>query len=70
MASMSYCAFENTCQELQRIVWMLDDAAADGVSLEEFVATRSSPEESDSVGRIEMLCEDVMSLLEQLRSRD
>lgn len=52
MANMSYCAFENTANDLADCLTMLYDARKEGASLAEFKRTRSSKHEARAVERL------------------
>jgi hypothetical protein len=49
MASMSYCVFENTNNDLNLIRGMLEEAAEANMTLEQFIAARSSAYERQAV---------------------
>lgn len=62
MANMSYCAFENTSNDLHMCVAMMQEAMENGQSLEEFIASRSSEYERRAVGRLISLCNQIVEL--------
>lgn len=66
MPNMEYCAFENTCRDLEQIVFLLDEADSNDVRLAEFIESRSSAYEKAAVTRIARLCADVLDLIEAM----
>ena len=50
--NMSYCAFENTLEALYQVRNIMYAAQDDGMSFDEFLASRSSAEERLSVERL------------------
>lgn len=69
MASMSYCVFENTADDLQRCIFAMEDYLAENQDLTEFLNSRSSPEERKSVYRLVQLCNDYLDAYDQLMER-
>lgn len=68
MASMSYCAFENTSNDLAQCVgilqaWMDENP---GKSFADFVKSRSSRREQDSVNTLLGLCNEMVTLVDDM----
>lgn len=66
MANMSYCAFENTANDLYQCLRMLYDAQEGDVSLQRFIELRSSKEERRAVERLISLAEDLVELTQRM----
>ena len=66
MANMEYCAFENTAADLQQCLSMLDEADNEDLTLEEFIASRSSDYERAGVRRVIQLAQDILDLAEAM----
>ena len=63
MANMSYCAFENTARDLRDCMDIMREGEENGASsLEEFIATRNSPEERMAVKRLINICRELVSV--------
>lgn len=66
MANMSYCAFENTVNDLRQCLRMMYDAEDADVNLERFIELRSSKEEGRAVGVLISLAEDIVELAQRM----
>lgn len=60
MANMSYCAFENTAEDIQQLLNIMQGAAEDDMNLSEFIASRGSEYERRAVQRVLDLCEQLL----------
>ena len=68
MASMSYCAFENTSTDMQQCIEMMQTALEEGKSLTEFIK-RKSQYEQRAVGQLYELCEEFIAAYNDLASK-
>ena len=68
MASMSYCAFENTDIDMKQCVGMMADAVDEGTGLGEFLKERSSSDERRAVKRLVQHARELIELYEQLEN--
>ena len=66
MANMSYCAFENTVSDLRQCLTMIYEARDEGMSLVEFIKTRSSREESRAVERLFSVAEELLDAVDMM----
>jgi hypothetical protein len=70
MASMSYCAFENTANELRQLRAMLQEAVDNNISMKEFITERSSQYERSAVNKVMQLAADILDLGELLEMKN
>jgi len=68
MASMSYCAFENTAIDMKQCVGMMADAVDEGTGLGDFLKERSSSNERWAVKRLVQHARELIELYEQLEN--
>ena len=66
MASMSYCAFENTAIDMKQCVGIMADAVDEGTGLGEFLKELSSSDERRAVKRLVQHARALIELYEQL----
>jgi hypothetical protein len=66
MANMSYCAFENTVSDLRQCLTMIHEAREEGMSLAEFIKTRSSRQESRAVERLLSVAEELLDAVDMM----
>lgn len=66
MSNMSYCRFQNTTYDMQDCLYDLTEAAADGLSFDQFMAKLSSDDERQAVRTMAGLLQDMASAFEQL----
>ena len=70
MASMSYCAFENTVTDLRRCLAMLYEARESGLTLTQFIESRSSPYEGQSVEHLIVVAQEFVQVAEMMIDED
>ena len=70
MSNMSYCAFENTYGDLRQCLVMLIRADDEGISLRDFIESRSSREEGRAVEKLIAIAEEIISVAEDMAARD
>jgi hypothetical protein len=68
MASMSYCAFENTAIDMKQCVGIMADAVDEGTGLGEFLKELSSSDERRAVKQLVQHARDLIELYEQLEN--
>jgi len=68
MASMSYCAFENTAIDMKQCVGMMADAVDEGTGLGEFLKELSSSDERWAVKQLVQHARELIELYEQLEN--
>ena len=68
MASMSYCAFENTAIDMKQCVGMMADAVDEGTGLGDFLKERSSSNERWAVKQLVQHARELIELYEQLEN--
>jgi hypothetical protein len=66
MANMSYCAFENTSNDLQQLLNMMQEAQENGMNMDEFITSRSSKYESIAVMKVLSLCNKILQLSDDM----
>lgn len=70
MPSMSYCCFENTADDMRQCLSMLAEAADSGISLREFIESRSSREEGRAVERLIAVAEELLEVVNDMWGDD
>ena len=68
--NMSYCMFENTMLALKQIERDLIDENELGTTIADYRKQRSSRQEAEAFDRIKELCEDIISVLNDMRYND
>ena len=68
MASMSYCAFENTAIDMKQCVGIMADAVDEGTGLGDFLKERSSSNERWAVKQLVQHARELIELYEQLEN--
>jgi len=66
MANMSYCRFENTVSDMQDCYYELHEAAANGLSFDQFMERLGTDYERRSVRQMAALLLDMATAIEQL----
>ena len=68
--NMSYCMFENTMLALKQIERDLIDENELGTTIADYRKQRSSRQEAEAFDCIKELCEDIISVLNDMRYND
>ena len=70
MSNMSYCAYENTLNELRQCLAMLYEARDEGMSLTQFLESRSSKHEKLAVTQLVACAEELLEVYNMMEDED
>ena len=68
--NMSYCMFENTVHAMNQVHRHLQEAQDDGISPDDYRKALSSRQEAEAYDSLKEMCEDIISVLNDMRYND
>jgi hypothetical protein len=68
--NMSYCMFENTVHAMNQVYRDLQEAQDDGISPDDYRRALSSRQEAEAYDCLREMCEDIISVLNDMRYND
>jgi DNA-binding winged helix-turn-helix (wHTH) protein len=65
---MSYCAFENTTNDIRQCISIIENALEDGKNMQQFISSRSSDREGYAVQKLFHAVQEFVELYKELES--